>query len=95
MTRLTRKIYSNSWTFTTDAARILTSQPLIFSELDMQVLTNDALLGDVNGQSFELTAGDIVSYRDSKGIDLRDFFWKNAGAGNNTKIVVNGILLGD
>lgn len=90
---LTRKNYSNDWTFTTDTARILTSQPLVFTELDIQILTHDALLGDVNGQNFELTAGDIVSYRDSKGIDIRGFFFKNAGAGNNIKVVVNGILL--
>ena len=93
MAILSRKNYSNSWTFTTDAARILTSQPLVFSELDIQILTHDGKMGDVNGQEFELSAGDIVSYRDSKGIDLRGFFFKNAGAGNNIKVVVNGILL--
>lgn len=90
---MTGQLYHNSWTFTTDDARILADMPLIFSELDIQILDNDALMGDINGQNFELSSGDIVSYRNSKGIDIRQFFFKNAGAGNNIKVVVNGILL--
>lgn len=87
------QLYHNSWTFTNDNARILTDIPLIFTELDIQILDNDAYMGDVNGQSFELTAGDIVSYRNAKGISIKQFFFKNQGAGNNIKVVVNGILL--
>jgi hypothetical protein len=87
------QLYHNSWTFTTDDARILADLPLIFTELDIQILLNDALMGDVNGQNFELSSGDIVSYRSSRGIALKQFFFKNAGAGNNIKVVVNGILL--
>jgi len=87
------QLYANSWTFAADTSRILADLPLIFTELDIQILTNSALMGDVNGQEFELSAGDIVSYRNSMGIDLRQFFFKNAGAGNNIKVVVNGILL--
>lgn len=93
MVKQTRKVFSNSWTFTTDNARVLTTDPLIFRELDIQILDNDAYMGDVNGQEFELSSGDIVSYRSSSGIDIREFFFKNQGAGNNIKVVVNGILL--
>ena len=93
MAKMTRKYYSNTWTFTSNAARILTDQPLLFTELDIQILTNDALMGDVNGQSFELGAGDIVSYRNARGIDIRGFFFKNALADSNIKVVVSGITL--
>ena len=87
------QLYHNSWTFTADTARILADLPLIFTELDIQILDNDALMGDLNGQNFELSSGDIVSYRNSRGISLKQFFFKNATAGNNIKVVVNGILL--
>ena len=90
---MTAKYHSQSWTFTADIARVLSTLPLVFTELDIQILTHPALMGDVNGQVFELSAGDIVSYRNSNGIDLRGFFFKNAGAGNNIKVVVSGILI--
>ena len=50
-------------------------------------------MGDVNGQNFELSAGDIVSYRNARGIDIRGFFFKNAAADSNIKVVVSGITL--
>jgi len=90
---LTAKYHSQSWTFTADIARVLSTLPLVFTELDIQILDNAALMGDVNGQIFELSTGDIVSYRNADGIDLRGFFFKNAGAGANIRVVVSGILI--
>ncbi|PNX45504.1 MAG: hypothetical protein BV457_09460 [Thermoplasmata archaeon M9B1D] len=69
-----------------------TQTPLIFQELDIQILTNDAYYGDKNIQEFELSAGDIVSFRSSAGVNLTDIFFKNQNAGNNTKIVAVGLL---
>lgn len=80
-------------TWTTDNAEILTNEPMVFTSMDIQILTNDAYFGDVNGQEFELSAGDIVSYRNEiQGIDITQFFFKNQGAGNNIKVVVNGVI---
>lgn len=81
-------------TYSSDtASNIVPAQtPLIFTELDIQILTNDAYYGDKNEQAFELTAGDIVSFRNSTGVNLTDIYFKNQGAGNNIKVVAVGVL---
>lgn len=85
---------SISHTNSTDNAESVapTQTPLIFQELDIQILDNDAYYGDKNVQEFEVSAGDIISFRSSSGINLTDIFFKNQGAGNNTKIVAVGLL---
>jgi len=87
------KFLAISKTYASDtASNITTTQtPLIFQELDIQILTNDAYYGDKNVQAFELTAGDIISFRSSTGVNLTDIFFKNQTAGNN--IVVNAVGL--
>lgn len=83
-----------SYTFSDDnAANITTTQtPLVFQELDIQILTYAAYYGDHNNQEFELSAGDIVSFRTSAGIDLTKLFFKNQTAGQNVKVVAVGLL---
>lgn len=85
---------SVSKTFSNDNASnvVPTQTPLIFQELDIQILTNDAYYGDKNNQEFELSAGDIVSFRSSTGINLTEIYFKNQGAGNNIKVVAVGLL---
>jgi len=65
---------------------------MVFQELDLQILTNDAYYGDKITQEFELSAGDIISFRSSTGLNLKDIFFKNQGAGNNIKVVGVGLL---
>jgi len=83
-----------SKTWVDDNADTVTDLPLIFSSVDIQVLTNPAYFGTRNQQEFYLDAGDVVSYRNqTQGVDIQQFFFKNAGAGNNITVVVNGVLL--
>jgi len=90
----TEKFRQIKYTAADDNAHTLTELPLIFTSVDIQILTNDAYFGDAYTQEFELSAGDIVSYRNEAGLDIRKFYFKNQGAGNNIKVVVNGILKG-
>lgn len=91
---LASSFVSVSKTFASDnPANALSGEvDLIFQELDIQILTNDAYYGDHNIQEFELSAGDIVSFRSSAGINLKDIYFKNQTAGNNIKVVAVGLL---
>jgi len=88
------KFLSLSKTFVNDNASNIvgTSTPLVFQELDIQILSNDAYYGDKNTQAFELSAGDIISFRSSTGVNLTDIYFKNQGAGNNISVVAVGLL---
>lgn len=88
------KFVSISHTNSSDNAESCTptQTPLIFQELDIQILTNDAYYGDKNIQEFEVSAGDIISFRSSTGVDLTQIFFKNQNAGLNCKIVAVGLL---
>lgn len=68
----------------------LSSQPLIFLELDIQIQDNDVYVGDHNNQQFSLSADDIISYRSSTGIDLRQIYMKYQSA--TAYAVVMGVL---
>ena len=76
----------------TDTAKPLTPEPLVFIEVDFQIQTNDVDYGDVNAQNFELSSGDILSYRASNGIDIRPIFFKNHTPASVGYVIVAGVL---
>jgi hypothetical protein len=86
------KFFSRKYTVADDAAP-LTSDPLIFRDVDLQIQTNDVKYGDINACEFTLSADDILSYRDSVGVDLREIFFKNAVGAAVGYVVVAGILI--
>jgi len=82
--------FNKSMTATSDAPFSLSFADIWLREANMQVLSNDALMGDRNGQDFEMATGAVATF---PYINLADVFIKNAGAGANTKIVVNGVVM--
>lgn len=52
--------------------------------------TNDALVGDSSNQRYPKSAGTTLSI---KYVDLSELYFKNAGAGQNTKINIIGVKL--
>ena len=88
------KFLSVTKTYASDTASNITQTqtPLVFQELDIQILNQDAYYGDHNIQLFELSAGDIISFRSSTGVDLTEIFFKNQNAGQNITVVAVGLL---
>lgn len=86
------KYYHKKYTIS-DTAAPLTPEPLIFIDLDFQCQTESVNKGDKNSQDLLLLDGDVQSFRDeSKGIDIRPMFFKNAAPGSTGYIVVDGVL---
>lgn len=84
--------FTATFTFTADAARALAEalgQDADFALTDatVQVKTNAALLGDKNGQSLEVAAGNSASF---DFIPFSEVWMKNKGAGLNAVVVVSG-----
>ena len=83
--------YQKSFTVA-DTGKPTTLNPIILSDCDFQVQTNPCYFGDRNGQLGELSVGDTLSYRSSKGIDLRSIYFKNRNAGSNAVIIISGVF---
>lgn len=61
-------------------------------EANVHVVTNNAKYGDVNRQEATITTTDIAIFND---FNLKDLYFKNAGAGANTVIYLVGIVMTD
>jgi hypothetical protein len=82
------EVYENEHTATTDAAfRFETTEVKLRGGMIL-VSTYDALIGDSSNQRYPKTAGTAFSVGD---VDLSQLYFKNAGAGNNTKINIVGV----
>lgn len=87
-------LYHSSTTATTDAAfKLTTNKPTWFESVDIFIYDNSALVGDIGDQDALLGAGDIYYFLHP--VNLDDYFFRNAGAGLNTRLVVAGTLLSD
>ena len=80
-------VYENEHTMVNDSAyRFETSEVKLRGGVIL-VSTHDALMGDSSNQRYPRSAGTAISVGD---VDLSDLYFKNAGAGNNTKINIVG-----
>jgi len=86
-------LYTSSTTATDDIAFKLTPKDTWFESLDVFVYDDDALMGDTAVQNIVIGAGDL--YYLLHPVNLNDYFFRNATAGLNTRVVVAGILLSD
>jgi hypothetical protein len=59
-----------------------------YSYADIFVLSQNCYFGDKTDQDIPLDAGDCYSI--NRPVNIKDLFFKNAVAGNNTKIVIVG-----
>jgi len=86
-------LYRSSTTATADAAFKLVNDDKWFESIDVFVYDNNAYMGDVGTQDILIQANDI--YYLLHPVNLNDFFFRNVGAGANTRVVVAGVLLSD
>ncbi len=86
-------LYRNSTTATSDIAFKLVKKDTWFESIDVFIYDNSAYMGDLRDQDVLITANDI--YYLLHPVNLHDFYFKNAIAGNNTRVVAAGVLLSD
>jgi len=63
---------------------------LWLSNANIHIVTNNALYGDVTAQPATAAAADILVFDN---FNLRDLYFRNAGAGANTTIYVVGVTM--
>lgn len=78
-------------TATADTKFRLVSESVILRDVMVNIQDNDCLFGDTNNQLFNLNLGDVFTFDNP--VDISDIFFKNATAGNNTKIVLTGVKI--
>ena len=86
-------LYRSSVTATSDIPFKLVHDDMWFESVDVFFYDNAAFMGDLRDQDVLMNAGDI--YYLQHPANLANFFFKNAVAGSNTRVVVAGILLTD
>jgi len=83
-------VYENEHNMTTDAAYRLESSEKQLKSGVVLISTKDALIGDDTNQRYPKSAGSTLSIEYA---DLSKLYFKNATAGQNTKINIIGVLL--
>jgi len=86
----TGEVYENEHTAASDAAFRFESTEVKLRGAVILVSTHDALIGDSSNQRYPKTAGTSLAVSD---VDLSDLYFKNATAGQNTKINIIGVEL--
>jgi hypothetical protein len=82
-----------SATASADTQFNLTSIDVWMKEVDIFIYTNDADVGNIDNQSLYVAANDVYTI---KGIvNIREIYFKNHTAGNNTSVAVAGVTLSD
>jgi len=79
-------------TATDDNKFRLSQNDLWFRDANIHVETNAAKYGDTLQQEIQISTTDILTFQD---FNLSDLFFKNAAAGSNTTITLNGVLMTD
>lgn len=83
-------VYENEHTAASDAAfRFETTETKLRGAVIL-VSTHDALIGDSSNQRYQKTYGTTLSVSD---VDLSKLYFKNATAGQNTKINIIGVKI--
>lgn len=86
----TGDVYENEHTAASDAAfRFETTETKLRGAVIL-VSTHDALIGDSSNQRYQKTYGTTLSVSD---VDLSKLYFKNATAGQNTKINIIGVKI--
>lgn len=83
-------VYENEHTMTTDDAYRFESSEKQLKSGVVLISTQNALLGDITNQRYPKSAGTSMSIDFA---DLSKLYFKNAAAGQNTKINIIGVLL--
>lgn len=83
-------VISLAHTATNDLKFHLVDTDFWVSEANIHVVTNNAKYGDFDIQNATITTNDVPFFRE---FNLRDIFFKNAGAGSNTTIYIVGIRM--
>lgn len=86
-------LYRSSHTTAVDKAFKLVPGDTWFESIDIFIYDHNAYLGDLRDQDALIYANDI--YYLLHPVNLNDFYFKNANAGDNIRVVVVGILLTD
>lgn len=82
-----------SATATSDAQFNLTTIDVWMKEVDIFVYTNDADVGSLDNQELTIQANDVYTIRGA--INIREIYFKNTNAGNNTVVALAGVVLSD
>jgi hypothetical protein len=80
-------------TATDDNAFNLVSIDIWVLEVDIQIKTNNAYIGDSNNQTFEVLANDVYTIKGP--INIREIYVKNKTAGQNTNVTIAGVSLSE
>jgi len=86
----TGEVYENEHTMVDDTAYRFESTEMKLRGAVILVSTHDALIGDSSNQRYPKTSGTSLAVGD---VDLAKLYFKNAGAGNNTKINIIGVKI--
>lgn len=89
---MTSSVISLKHTATDDLKFHLVDVDLWVSEVNIHIVTNNAKYGDFNEQNATITTNDVPFFHD---VNLKDFFFKNAGAAANTTIYLVGIRMSE
>lgn len=80
----TSSVVSFTMTMTDDTAHRIVEFDLPFYEVNIHIFDNNAKYGNVAVNDAQINTGDVVFFKNG---NLKDFMFKNATAGSNTKIV--------
>jgi len=86
-------LYRSTTVAVADATFKVVSRDKWFESIDIFIYDNSAYMGDRRDQDILIQASDL--YYLLHPVNLNDFFFKNATATKNTRIVVVGVLLTD
>jgi len=86
-------LYRSSTTAAADDTFKVVNSDKWFESIDIFIYDNNAYIGDLHDQDVLIQSNDI--YYLLHPVNLNDFYFKNAGAGLNTRVVVMGVLLTD
>lgn len=83
-------VYENEHTATSDAAFRFETSEVKLRDAVILVSTQNALLGDSTNQRYPVAAAATFSMND---VDLSTLYFKNAAAGQNTKVNIIGTMV--
>lgn len=66
----------------------LATEPTWLNDCVIFIESNDAKMGDTNNQEATMNIGDVYTF--NAPVNIEDIFFKNATAGSNTKVIING-----
>lgn len=83
-------VYENEHTMASDSAYRFETTATKLRGATILISTHDALVGDSTNQRYPKSSGTTLSVGD---VDMSTLYFKNASAGNNTKINIIGVKI--